>query len=150
MVMMSYGVVIEFTHSAKTPVIPDESGYSGYWHLIGQEINNKWRFVLHGFEPDEINWNQNHDKNWSEALTEAENEHLLELLKLMKPGTPQNMLQGFDGTTITLEISEPGQEKRSFSWWMKAPEEWKSVEAVFVYVSKIAKDSYSRFLTRQA
>jgi hypothetical protein len=150
MVMSSYGAAIEFTYSAKTPDIPYDIYYSGYWHLIGTEVDHKWNFVLYGFEPDDLHWNdRNYDKTWSEALTNDENEHLLELLELMKPETPKNMMEGHDGAWFTFEVTEWGKEKQRFSWWTKAPDEWESVEAVYRYVTQIAGNSYSRFLAKQ-
>lgn len=146
MVMLSYGAVIEFTHTAGAPQFPVDIYWSGYWHLVGTPAGQQWKFILHGFEPDDVNWaERSHDKTWSEPLTDAENEHLLHLLEQMKPDPPANMLEGCDGVWFTLEVREDGQQKQHYAWWLHPPAEWKSVAAVYTYVTALAKNSYARY-----
>ena len=67
-----------------------------------------------------------------------EADSLWQLLNQVEIVTPWQGEVGKDGMVSEL-IIQGGMSYMKFSWWGKAPAEWKSIEAVFDYVMAIAE-----------
>jgi hypothetical protein len=110
-------------------------------HITDTGTAPQRQFILHGRGQPAYGLPPHPTDDWTEPLQGEESDHLYHLLSQIEVVFSPLGTVGRDGSWNTLNIVSRGIDMQ-FRWWVKPPEGWGSVGAVFEYAMELARRTY--------